>query len=164
METDPRPISPTNFPNEKCISLRGIALILALPPTGSWVLSHQLLHAPLLPTVVTGGPLDGPYRLKQFHFHWGKKHNVGSEHTVDGKSFPSEVRASLSLNPFTAWGNNRGLDSQGLGRYLLWGFGESEEQHLGAFGRDTLHPPPAQGLPPELCPLLSCFVCPEGIF
>ncbi|XP_037672064.1 carbonic anhydrase 7 isoform X2 [Choloepus didactylus] len=42
-------------------------------------------------TVVTGGPLDGPYRLKQFHFHWGKKHGVGSEHTVDGKSFPSEL-------------------------------------------------------------------------
>nr|XP_037864305.1 carbonic anhydrase 7 isoform X2 [Chlorocebus sabaeus] len=42
-------------------------------------------------TVVTGGPLEGPYRLKQFHFHWGKKHDVGSEHTVDGKSFPSEL-------------------------------------------------------------------------
>ncbi|XP_057568630.1 carbonic anhydrase 7 [Hippopotamus amphibius kiboko] len=42
-------------------------------------------------TVVTGGPLDGPYRLKQFHFHWGKKHSEGSEHTVDGKSFPSEL-------------------------------------------------------------------------
>ncbi|CAK7317807.1 Carbonic anhydrase 7 [Vulpes lagopus] len=42
-------------------------------------------------TAVTGGPLDGPYRLKQLHFHWGKKHSVGSEHTVDGKSFPSEL-------------------------------------------------------------------------
>ncbi|XP_029064158.1 carbonic anhydrase 7 isoform X2 [Monodon monoceros] len=42
-------------------------------------------------TVVTGGPLDGPYRLKQLHFHWGKKHSEGSEHTVDGKSFPSEL-------------------------------------------------------------------------
>ncbi|CAO2610314.1 Carbonic anhydrase 7 [Lemmus lemmus] len=42
-------------------------------------------------TVVTGGPLEGPYRLKQLHFHWGKKHDVGSEHTVDGKSFPSEL-------------------------------------------------------------------------
>ncbi|XP_028340117.1 carbonic anhydrase 7 isoform X4 [Physeter macrocephalus] len=41
--------------------------------------------------VVTGGPLDGPYRLKQLHFHWGKKHSEGSEHTVDGKSFPSEL-------------------------------------------------------------------------
>ncbi|KAK1330479.1 hypothetical protein QTO34_010668 [Cnephaeus nilssonii] len=42
-------------------------------------------------SVVTGGPLDGPYRLKQFHFHWGKMHNVGSEHMVDGKSFPCEL-------------------------------------------------------------------------
>ncbi|XP_051831032.1 carbonic anhydrase 7 isoform X2 [Antechinus flavipes] len=42
-------------------------------------------------TVVHGGPLDGPYRLKQFHFHWGKKHSLGSEHTVDGKSFSSEL-------------------------------------------------------------------------
>ncbi|XP_051057778.1 carbonic anhydrase 7 [Phodopus roborovskii] len=41
--------------------------------------------------MVTGGPLEGPYRLKQLHFHWGKKHDVGSEHTVDGKSFPSEL-------------------------------------------------------------------------
>lgn len=52
-------------------------------------------HIPLLSTVVTGGPLEGPYRLKQLHFHWGKKHDVGSEHTVDGKSFPSEVRSFL---------------------------------------------------------------------
>lgn len=65
-----------------------------------WTLSHGLLHAPLLPAVVTGGPLDGPYRLKQFHFHWGQMHNVGSEHMVDGKSFPCEVRALLSGNPF----------------------------------------------------------------
>lgn len=42
-------------------------------------------------SVMTGGPLDGPYRLKQFHFHWGKKHNVGSEHTVDGRSFACEL-------------------------------------------------------------------------
>lgn len=60
-------------------------------------------YIPLLPTVVAGGPLEGPYRLKQLHFHWGKKRDVGSEHTVDGKSFPSEVR-SFSLYPSVAWG------------------------------------------------------------
>lgn len=60
-------------------------------------------HILLLPTVVAGGPLEGPYRLKQLHFHWGKKHDVGSEHTVDGKSFPSEVRSSL-LHLSAAWG------------------------------------------------------------
>uniref|UniRef100_A0A8C8RAA0 Carbonic anhydrase n=1 Tax=Pelusios castaneus TaxID=367368 RepID=A0A8C8RAA0_9SAUR len=42
-------------------------------------------------TVISGGPLEGPYRLKQFHFHWGMKQSQGSEHTVDSKSFPSEL-------------------------------------------------------------------------
>nr|XP_033798536.1 carbonic anhydrase 7 isoform X3 [Geotrypetes seraphini] len=42
-------------------------------------------------TVISGGPLEGPYRLKQFHFHWGTKTNQGSEHTVNGKSFPCET-------------------------------------------------------------------------
>nr|XP_060644433.1 carbonic anhydrase 7 [Anolis sagrei ordinatus] len=42
-------------------------------------------------TVVSGGPLEVPYRLKQFHFHWGSKHDTGSEHTVDGKPFPMEL-------------------------------------------------------------------------
>lgn len=45
-------------------------------------------------TVVKGGPLEGSYRLKQFHFHWGQKQSRGSEHTVDGKPFPGEVRSS----------------------------------------------------------------------
>lgn len=78
----------------KFIPLLGTALMLVLPPQAVWGLSRLLLQVPLLPAVVSGGPLDGPYRLKQFHFHWGKKHGVGSEHTVDGKSFPSEVRPS----------------------------------------------------------------------
>ncbi|XP_069595479.1 carbonic anhydrase 7 isoform X2 [Ranitomeya imitator] len=42
-------------------------------------------------TVITGGPLNDSYRLKQFHFHWGTQHNGGSEHTVDGKSYPCEL-------------------------------------------------------------------------
>ncbi|KAM4722320.1 carbonic anhydrase 7 [Rhinophrynus dorsalis] len=42
-------------------------------------------------TVISGGPLDGSYRLKQFHFHWGVQHTEGSEHTVDGRSYPSEL-------------------------------------------------------------------------
>ncbi|XP_069755635.1 carbonic anhydrase 7 [Narcine bancroftii] len=41
--------------------------------------------------VVSGGPLDFPYRLKQFHFHWGRKGKPGSEHTINGKSYPGEL-------------------------------------------------------------------------
>ncbi|XP_018538637.1 carbonic anhydrase 7 [Lates calcarifer] len=42
-------------------------------------------------SVIRGGPLDNPYRLKQFHFHWGGKGCHGSEHTVAGISYASEL-------------------------------------------------------------------------
>lgn len=38
-----------------------------------------------------GGPLTETYQLAQFHFHWGKGNDTGSEHTVDGKMYASEV-------------------------------------------------------------------------
>lgn len=42
-------------------------------------------------SALTGGPITGTYRLKQFHFHWGSSDDKGSEHTVDGKLYPAEV-------------------------------------------------------------------------
>ncbi|WAR30540.1 CAH2-like protein, partial [Mya arenaria] len=45
--------------------------------------------------VLTGGPLGkDEYRLEQFHLHWGAEDGRGSEHTVDGKMYASEVRYS----------------------------------------------------------------------
>lgn len=43
---------------------------------------------------LTGGPITGTYRLKQFHFHWGASDYRGSEHTVNGIKFPCEVGSS----------------------------------------------------------------------
>jgi len=41
---------------------------------------------------ITGGPLHNDiYQLAQFHFHWGKTCNTGSEHLLDGKQFPGEL-------------------------------------------------------------------------
>lgn len=38
------------------------------------------------------GPLGGDeYVLEQFHCHWGKANDRGSEHTVDGKCYPAEL-------------------------------------------------------------------------
>uniref|UniRef100_A0A1I7WQ59 Carbonic anhydrase n=1 Tax=Heterorhabditis bacteriophora TaxID=37862 RepID=A0A1I7WQ59_HETBA len=31
------------------------------------------------------------YRLIQFHAHWGPTSDCGSEHTLDGKSYPAEI-------------------------------------------------------------------------
>lgn len=41
--------------------------------------------------VVTGGPLTYKYRLHHLSIHFGKKDYFGSEHLVNGTSFPLEV-------------------------------------------------------------------------
>ena len=45
----------------------------------------------LFQSALTGGPISGTYRLKQFHFHWGASDDRGSEHTVNGMKFACEV-------------------------------------------------------------------------
>ncbi|XP_060568465.1 carbonic anhydrase 7-like [Ruditapes philippinarum] len=40
---------------------------------------------------ISGGGLEGLYELAQFHFHWGHSDRVGSEHFLDGKSYPLEM-------------------------------------------------------------------------
>ena len=35
--------------------------------------------------VLTGGPLEGEYKILQLHFHWGSNDSLGSEHTLQGE-------------------------------------------------------------------------------
>ncbi|XP_050657198.1 carbonic anhydrase 1 [Macaca thibetana thibetana] len=42
-------------------------------------------------SVLKGGPFSDSYRLFQFHFHWGSSNEYGSEHTVDGVKYSSEL-------------------------------------------------------------------------
>lgn len=42
-------------------------------------------------SVLKGGALEGTYRLKQFHFHWGSCDGHGSEHTVNGHKYEAEL-------------------------------------------------------------------------
>lgn len=39
-----------------------------------------------------GGGLTGGYKPVQFHFHWGADNTKGSEHVLDNKHYPMEVR------------------------------------------------------------------------
>jgi len=41
--------------------------------------------------IVQGGGLPGVYQFAQYHFHWGSDDNQGSEHTVNGVSYPMEL-------------------------------------------------------------------------
>merc|ERR1711935_778605 len=34
---------------------------------------------------------NAKYELQQFHFHWGSRPDIGSEHTIDGLAFPMEI-------------------------------------------------------------------------
>ncbi|XP_068093685.1 carbonic anhydrase 13-like isoform X2 [Hyperolius riggenbachi] len=42
-------------------------------------------------SVLSEGPLTSFYRLRQFHFHWGSSDRDGSEHVIDGKTYPAEL-------------------------------------------------------------------------
>uniref|UniRef100_A0AAV2JQP1 Carbonic anhydrase n=1 Tax=Knipowitschia caucasica TaxID=637954 RepID=A0AAV2JQP1_KNICA len=42
-------------------------------------------------SVLRGGPVSEVHRLRQFHCHWGGSDDRGSEHTVNGCSFPCEL-------------------------------------------------------------------------
>ncbi|KAJ7357679.1 Carbonic anhydrase- protein 10 [Desmophyllum pertusum] len=49
---------------------------------------------------LAGGLLQESYFLKQFHFHFGCNDTVGSEHTIDGNTYPIELpMANSSTSP-----------------------------------------------------------------
>ncbi|KAM7436552.1 hypothetical protein ABFA07_013710 [Porites harrisoni] len=41
--------------------------------------------------VVSGGGLVGSYKTIQFHLHWGPNKDKGSEHVMNGNSYPAEM-------------------------------------------------------------------------
>ena len=49
------------------------------------------------PPLISGGGLkrtptwNGGYEFAELQFHWGDSENKGSEHQIDGKSFPMEA-------------------------------------------------------------------------
>ncbi|XP_035637790.1 carbonic anhydrase 4 isoform X1 [Oncorhynchus keta] len=48
------------------------------------------VNVPHQPYVI-GGDLETPYKVVQFHLHWGKNGGPGSEHTIDGEQYPMEL-------------------------------------------------------------------------
>ena len=44
---------------------------------------------------ITGGPFVYRYRVTEINLHWGSINSLGSEHTIDGQTFPAEVRTSF---------------------------------------------------------------------
>ena len=51
--------------------------------------------------VVSGGGLVSSYKTVLFLLHWGPDEDKGSEHVVNRKAYPAEVRGARNLLPFT---------------------------------------------------------------
>ena len=51
---------------------------------------------------LSGGPLTKKYKFEQFHFHWGNNDSEGSEHRVNGKMYPAEVKTT-TMNVINPW-------------------------------------------------------------
>ena len=49
---------------------------------------------------IGGGGLAQRYRLTELHFHWGEDDSSGSEHSVDGNTFPLEMHAVTIKDSF----------------------------------------------------------------
>ena len=64
---------------------------------------HEPLYEQVQVANITGGPLDYSYPMHSVSLHFGLRDKSGSEHTVDGKSFPGEVNFSPISNLPTLW-------------------------------------------------------------
>ncbi|KAJ8400453.1 hypothetical protein AAFF_G00395770 [Aldrovandia affinis] len=79
--------------------------------------------------VIEGGPLEDAYRLKQFHFHWGHDDCHGSEHTVDGKTYASELHlVHWNASKYQTFGEAAAAPD---GLAVLGVFLETGEEHQG---------------------------------
>jgi len=68
---------------------------------------------------IRGGELKGSYELLQFHFHWGSSNDRGSEHTINGHSYPMElhlvhIKKNYLKNVAAALSNPDGLAVVGI--------------------------------------------------
>ncbi|XP_078349321.1 carbonic anhydrase-like isoform X1 [Oculina patagonica] len=72
---------------------------------------------------LVGGPLgQTTFSLEQFHFHFGCENNVGSEHTVNGNSYPAEVGIYKSIDFLLNKQKslNKQINKQVIGMHLVF--------------------------------------------
>ncbi|KAL7056436.1 hypothetical protein AAHC03_021190 [Spirometra sp. Aus1] len=69
-------------------------------------------------TITLNDEAEDYYKVSQFHFHWGGGNDRGSEHTLDGQTFPLEMHivaySSMYANFSTAQSAPRGLTVIGV--------------------------------------------------
>ncbi|XP_040192843.1 carbonic anhydrase 4 isoform X2 [Rana temporaria] len=79
---------------------------------------------------ISEGGLQGTYKAKQLHFHWGNSGTLGSEHSKDGRRFAAELHIVHTL--MSSSRSESGGDITGEGRtiaVLAFFIEESEENN-----------------------------------
>ncbi|XP_041349559.1 carbonic anhydrase 7-like [Gigantopelta aegis] len=80
----------TDFNLSELNNTNGVSMVIA--NTGGYTVKIIVSGSPIY---ITGGGLEGRYRLIQFHYHWGLQNHRGSEHCIDGGYFPMEMHIVL---------------------------------------------------------------------
>lgn len=81
---------------------------------------------------VSGGGFSHNYTLGQFHFHWGEENESGSEHKINGTSYPLEIHiVHFSGRNFSDLKSEAGSANGDLA--VLGVFAEISEQNNSAF-------------------------------
>ncbi|XP_071494215.1 carbonic anhydrase 4-like [Diadema antillarum] len=60
--------------------------------------SHVQVTLPSNSYFMRGGGLSCKYQALQFHFHWGSDSTKGSEHSMDGVTYPAEIGCQTNRN------------------------------------------------------------------
>ncbi|XP_013385618.1 carbonic anhydrase 13-like [Lingula anatina] len=81
-----------NYPTARCtnISNTGYSFKVDIDQDGDntpYIVDNQKARTNSL----SGGPLTSHFKPIQFHFHWGKEDDRGSEHTVEGQNYSAEL-------------------------------------------------------------------------
>lgn len=79
---------------------------------------HAILFQPVYSDVLHPSITDGPlgneiYKLAQFHLHFGKDKNSGSEHLIDGNGGPMEVHLVFFNSKYETF-QNASVEDDGL--------------------------------------------------
>ncbi|XP_041349560.1 carbonic anhydrase-like [Gigantopelta aegis] len=80
----------TDFNLSQLNNTNGVSMVIA--NIGGYTVKITVSGSPIY---ITGGGLEGRYRLEQFHYHWGLQNHRGSEHSIDGVYFPMEMHIVL---------------------------------------------------------------------
>lgn len=95
--------------------------MLVLLPSGSVGSLKAIATGPPSPLSGVWGPPGWALPLKQFHFHWGKKHDCGLGAHGGWQVIPQRGKTFLCL-----MGEGVGYWSQGFARCPMWVTGGSE--------------------------------------